>query len=200
MNNSVLLVDYENVGKIDLSAIPNGVRVHVFVGVSQKTVPTALLRAVSKLGERFEQIDVAGHGKNALDFHIAFYLGEYLTKAPSTQYVVLSRDKGFDPLIRHLESRGFAVRRAESIEEANPAAATPKEKPPRKAAPQWEHAWSWLSGLERTRRPRKLKGLVAHLHTHYSKSLTLSGARALVDRMISEKRISEADGNVTYHL
>jgi hypothetical protein len=37
----------------------------------------------------------------------------------------------------------------------------------------------------------------AHLHTHYSKSLKLSGARALVDRMTAEKKISEADGTVT---
>ena len=120
MTNSVLLVDYENVGKVDLGAIPNGIRVHVFVGAAQKTVPTALLRAVSKLGERFEQIDIVAHGKNALDFHIAFYLGEYLAKTPSIQYVVLSRDKGFDPLIRHLENRGFAVRRAATIAEVVP--------------------------------------------------------------------------------
>jgi hypothetical protein len=199
MTDSVLLVDYENVGKVDLGAIPNDVRVHVFVGASQKTVPTALLRAVSKLGERFVQIDIEGHGKNALDFHIAFYLGEYLVKAPGAQYVVLSRDKGFDPLVGHLESRGFAVRRAETIAEAFPASETSERKARPEAVTQWEHSWTWLAGIERTKRPRKRKNLVAHLHTHYSKTLTLSGAEALVDRMIAEKKITEVDGAITYH-
>jgi hypothetical protein len=181
-----------------LGAIPNGVRVRVFVGASQKTVPTALLRAVSKLGERFEQIDIEGQGKNALDFHIAFYLGEYLAKAPGAQYVVLSQDKGFDPLIRHLESRGFAVRRAATLAEPFPTSSPPRAKAPQKPVTQWEHAWTWLAGLERTKRPRKRKSLVAHIHAHYSKSLTVSGAEAFVDRMIAEKKITETDGVINY--
>src|SRR5437667_6358086 len=79
MPDSVLLVDYENIGKIDLGAIPAGVRVPFFFGASQRSVPTEFLKAALKLGERFVQIDIEGQGKNALDFHIAFYLGEYLT-------------------------------------------------------------------------------------------------------------------------
>ena len=39
---------------------------------------------MAKLGERFEAIEVEGHGKNALDFHIAFYLGERLSRARKT--------------------------------------------------------------------------------------------------------------------
>src|SRR5205807_420908 len=41
MPDSVLLVDYENIGKIDLGAIPAGVRVPFFFGASPKRVPTA---------------------------------------------------------------------------------------------------------------------------------------------------------------
>src|SRR5688572_21224004 len=69
--DTVLLVDFENVGKIGLDAIPVGVRVPFFFGASQKTVPTEFLKSALKLGDRFEPIDIAGHGKNASDFHIA---------------------------------------------------------------------------------------------------------------------------------
>src|SRR6266550_7656953 len=123
MPDSVLLVDYENIGKIDLGAIPAGVRVPFFFGASKRSVPTEFLKAAVKLGERFVQIDIEGQGKNALDFHIAFYLGEYLARSPQSPCVILSRDKGFDPLIKHLVKRGFAVRRANSIAEALPAVA-----------------------------------------------------------------------------
>src|SRR2546421_6171107 len=131
MPDSVLLVDYENIGKIDLGAIPAGVRVPFFFGASQKSVPTEFLKAALRLGERFLPIDIEGQGKNALDFHIAFYLGEYLTRSPGTSCVVLSKDKGFDPLIRHLVRRGFTPPPATSIA-AGPRARPP---PPSPAAP-----------------------------------------------------------------
>src|SRR5215472_16030781 len=118
MNESLLLVDYENVGRVELSTIPEGVRVLLFFGTSQKSVPTTFLKSALKLGERFVPIDVEGRGKNALDFHIAFYLGEYLAKAPTTSCMILSRDKGFDPLVKHLAGRHLVVRRVESVKDA----------------------------------------------------------------------------------
>jgi hypothetical protein len=178
MTESVLLVDYENIGKIDLGAIPTGVRVPFFFGASQRSVPTDFLKAALRLGERFVPIDIEGQGKNALDFHIAFYLGEYLAREPATACVILSKDKGFDPLVRHLVRRGFAVRRTNTITDAlsvrAPAAAT--QRPPRVAGRRaggtlTEEALSLLGGTQKMRRPRKRKGLIAVLHSHFSKKL-----------------------------
>src|SRR5262249_27858885 len=121
---------YENIGKIDLGAIPEGVRVPFFFGASQRSVPTEFLKAALRLGERFVPIDIEGQGKNALDFHIAFYLGEYLARAPQTACVILSKAKGFDPLVRHLTRRGFAVRRANSMAEALAASRGERGTPP----------------------------------------------------------------------
>ena len=50
MADTVLLVDFENVGKIDLGAIPVSVRVPFFFGASQKTVPTAGARQLELPG------------------------------------------------------------------------------------------------------------------------------------------------------
>ena len=134
----ILLVDFENVPKVDLAAVPAGVVVPFFFGAAQKSVPTEFLKAALKLGERFLPIDIAGAGRNALDFHIAFYLGEYLATHPGAQCVILSRDKGFDPLVRHLQLRGFAVRRAATLEEAYPSApaAPARSRAPAASAPR----------------------------------------------------------------
>src|SRR5256885_2209375 len=163
MADGVLLVDYENIGKLDLRAVPAGVRVPFFFGASQRSVPTEFLRAALKLGERFVPIDIEGQGKNALDFHIAFYLGEYLARSPDTPCVILSKDKGFDPLIKHLVKRGFAVRRANSIAEALASRAPPAAAPraERRSATRGDdaallaEARPGLAGTQKIRRPRK---------------------------------------------
>ena len=102
---SLLFVDYENVGKaLDLNVIPEGVRVLIFIGALQKSVPTELMRVAHRMGPRFVPIDIEGQGKNALDFHVAYYLGEHLAANPQTDCIVLSKDKGFDLLIKHSSS------------------------------------------------------------------------------------------------
>ena len=214
MADSVLLVDYENIGKLDLGAIPAGVRVPFFFGASQRSVPTEFLKAALKLGERFVPIDIEGQGKNALDFHIAFYLGEYLARSPETPCVILSKDKGFDPLIKHLVRRGFAVRRANSIAEALGSRALPAAAPrgagaARPAAARvavhgdggalLAEARQLLAGTQKIRRPRKRKGLIAVLHSHFSKKVPESELRGLVDKLIARGELSESNDAITYH-
>jgi hypothetical protein len=199
----VLLVDYENVSKVDLGAIPSGVRVPFFFGASQKKVSTEFLRDALKLGPLFEPIDIEGQGKNALDFHIAFYLGEYLARDRDTQCVILSKDTGFDPLIGHLKKRGFNVRRTATLGGAFPSS---RDSPARKASTPagatedaWYRASTWLAGLQRNRRPRKRRGLVASLYSHLSKKVPEAQIEQFVDRMIAEGTISESSGVLSYN-
>jgi hypothetical protein len=209
MADSVLLVDYENIGKVDLGAIPAGVRVPFFFGASQKSVPTEFLRAALKLGERFVPIDIEGQGKNALDFHIAFYLGEYLARSAETPCVILSKDKGFDPLIKHLVKRGFAVRRANSIAEALGSRALPAAAPRGAGAARLAahrdggallaEARQLVAATQKIRRPRKRKGLIAVLHSHFSKKVPESELQGLVDKLIARGELSESNGAITYH-
>lgn len=198
MTDALLLVDFENISKIDLASVPDGVRVPFFLNAAQKSVPKEFLTGAAKLGERFEAIEVEGHGKNALDFHIAFYLGERLSCSPKTRCVILSKDKGFDPLIRHLTGRGFAVRRVASLSEAfaKPTAPSPVTRP----TPHWEVALEWLEKMPKANRPRKRKGLIAHLYTHFGKKLQETEIEQIVSRLISSKKLAEAAGTLTYHL
>jgi hypothetical protein len=197
----ILLVDFENVPKIDLGAVPPGVVVPFFFGAAQKSVPTEFLKAALKLGERFLPIDIAGAGRNALDFHIAFYLGEYLAANRSAHCVILSRDKGFDPLVKHLQGRGYAVRRAATLEEAFPRARQPS--PGRTKAPavaSLDNALAWLTSMDKSKRPKKRPALAAHLHSHFAGKLSQADVARLLERMISDGHLSEAAGKLNYHL
>src|SRR5262249_55059356 len=155
----------------------------LFFGAGQKSVPREFLKAALKLRERFVSIDIEGQGKNALDFHIAYYLGQYLTQSAKTPCVILSKDRGFDSLIKHLGLRGFNVRRASTLREAAPApaATTRRPTPGRESvtAPVHQTALQWLSGGAKNRRPRTRKALAAHLYSHFSKKIPESEVQNL---------------------
>jgi hypothetical protein len=203
---TILFVDYENSGKLDLRQIPADVIVPFFFGASQKSVSTEFLGQVLKLGSRFIKIDIEGQGKNALDFHIAFYLGEYLAAHPKAHCIVLSKDKGFDPLIKHLRGKGFAVRRAPALANAfgNTSDAVPAKAESAVTTPKVEEqspfaaVVQWLSEMQPRTRPRKRKGLVAHLRSHFGKKISENEADALVERLIAEKKVSEVEGRLGY--
>jgi len=200
VSEQLLLVDYENVGHVDLSAIPADVRVAFFFGASQRTVPTAFFKSALRLRERFVPIDIEGRGKNALDFHIAFYLGEYLTTAPQTRCVILSNDKGFDPLIQHLRGRKFSVQRVSTLEEGFPSTEPSRTAAGPKRPVTLQATVEWLSAMQKNRRPRRRNSLIAYLHSHFGRKLSESDIEELVDALVAEKRLSERNGTITYHL
>jgi hypothetical protein len=60
---------------------------------------------------------ISGNGPNALDFHIAYYVGEISQKDPDAYFHIISKDTGFDPLIQHLRKRGIKIHRERDIGE-----------------------------------------------------------------------------------
>lgn len=117
MKQRLILVDYENIGKIDLSLLDASYKAIIFVGARQNT-PKASRKPST--AHRFSRVDfqkIEGVGKNALDFHIAFQLGRTFETAPETQCIVLSKDKGFDPLLAYLNKNGLACQRIAALEE-----------------------------------------------------------------------------------
>lgn len=75
MTQRLLLVDLENVHKIDLSLLDETYRAIVYVGAKQNPPKAASKKSKA---HRFQRVDfqkIEGAGKNALDFHIAFELG-----------------------------------------------------------------------------------------------------------------------------
>jgi hypothetical protein len=203
----ILFVDFENAGNVDLTAIPADVFVPFFFGACQKSVPTEFLKAALKLGDRFKPIDIEGQGKNALDFHIAFYIGEYLAANPRASCIILSKDKGFDPLVKHLGGRGFSVRRAATIADAVGAPAAAKAKATAsdsKSKPDdpltLDDVLQWLKKMQPRARPAKRKGLLAHLKSHFGQKSSEAELDKVIDQMIAKKKISEMAGKLAYQL
>src|SRR4051812_2277324 len=107
MKKNLLLVDFENVHKIDLSLLDESFKAIIFVGQSQKQ---PRLKSDADHKQKFKRLDfqrIEGAGKNALDFHIAFELGRVFEAEQDTNCIVLSRDKGFDPLLKYLNKSGL---------------------------------------------------------------------------------------------
>jgi hypothetical protein len=187
-----LLVDFENVQSLDFAAAPDDLRVTVFVGSGQKSIPFELVRSLQHLGTRLEWQKVEGGGKNALDFHLAFYFGCCLTRCPGAQYAILSKDTGFDPLIRHLKSQGVRCRRISSLSELMPKSGpTPQ--------PNYQRLVELLS-RSKTARPRSRAALVRHASTLFQKKLTEAELGSLVDVLFTERKVTESDGALHYDL
>jgi hypothetical protein len=120
MAERILLVDYENIQAVDLEALPVDVKVGFVLGGKRGTLPTALVVQAQSMGTRFDYVRILSVERNACDFCIAYYLGEYLHANPQAECVILSKDKkGFDPLVKHLTvERGFKVRRVSAQKDA----------------------------------------------------------------------------------
>ncbi len=116
MNAHYVLIDYENV-QPDLLPLLNRahMRVIVFVGAAQKSIPFEFASAMQRLGSRATYVKLSGNGSNALDFHIAFYAGVLAARDPDAHIHIISKDTGFDPLIQHIQSRHWNTDRSKTI-------------------------------------------------------------------------------------
>jgi len=119
----VVLVDFENVQAIDFARLAPAARLAVFAGEGQRKVPIEIAMGLQAMGERARWVKASGTGPNALDFHIAFELGRMVQAGERGPVVVLSKDKGFDPLLAWLSAEtGIRASRASSIEGTLPRA------------------------------------------------------------------------------
>jgi hypothetical protein len=117
MKTHYILIDYENVPVKSLALLKGDrFRVGVFLGPKNTRLATEFVLAMRELGEQGNYIQLEAGGPNALDFHIAFYLGRLLEARAAESYHIISKDKGFDALVAHVSKTGVACERADSIE------------------------------------------------------------------------------------
>ena len=116
MRTNYVLIDYESVQPDDLSALKHDhFRVVVFVGAHQNKIAYETAAALQRMGSNVEYVKVSGVGPNALDFHIAFYIGQLAKKESEAYFYIVSKDAGFDPLISHLKTRKIRALRVKKI-------------------------------------------------------------------------------------
>jgi PIN domain len=192
MTQKLLLVDFENVQHVDLARLDDSFQIIIFVGAAQKSIPIELVTNAQKLGSRIEWQRVDATGSNALDFFIACHLGRVLEKSPQLQCIVLSKDKGFDPLLRHLNKNGLQCKRLNSLLELDPKATTPPEEP------NYKRVIEVLSKSEKKSRPRKRKTLSQHISSIFQKKLPQTEVDRIIDILFANKMISETNDAITY--
>ena len=192
MTQKLLLVDFENVQQVDLARLDDSFQIIIFVGAAQKSIPIELVTNAQKLGSRIEWQRVDANGSNALDFFIACQLGRVLERSPQLQCVVLSKDKGFDPLLRHLNKTGLQCKRLNSLLELDPKATTQLEEP------NYKRVIEVLSKSEKKSRPRKRKTLSQHISSIFQKKLPQAEVDRIIDILFANKMISETNDTITY--
>src|SRR5215216_5312389 len=118
MKTNYVLIDYESVQPDDIAALQHEhVRVIVFVGPHQTKITFEKAAALQRMGANAEYVRLSGSGANALDFHIAFYLGQLTAKDSTASFHIISKDTGFDPLVKHLKEGKLRARRVQTIRE-----------------------------------------------------------------------------------
>ena len=192
MTQKLLLVDFENVQQVDLARLDDSFQIIIFVGAAQKSIPIELVTHAQKLGSGIEWQRVDANGSNALDFFIACQLGRVLERSPQLQCIVLSKDKGFDALLRHLNKTGLQCKRLNSLLELDPKAAAQPEEP------HYKRVIEVLGKSEKKSRPRKRKTLSQHIASIFQKKLPQAEVDRLIDILFANKMISETNDTITY--
>ena len=127
MELTYILVDFENVQPPDMGLLSGEqYQLRIFRGPHQNKLDFDVAESLQPHGDRVKYIQSDRHGKNALDFHIAFYMGRLLQElevnGPSAsshiRFVVISKDGGFDALMSHVQSLGYQAMKAASIRHA----------------------------------------------------------------------------------
>ena len=199
MRNNYVLIDFENVVPDNLELLDQEwIKVLLFVGKNQTKLPFALVKAVQKLGARAQYIEMMGTGHNALDFHIAFYIGRISATDKDAYFHIVSNDQGFDPLIAHLKQEHIFADRVTKIEEipamVQKTTVFSKSLPERIAFAKERILKSKVS------RPRTRKTLTSHVAAMFLKMLSEEDVGAVIDGLFKDgcarengKRIEYAD-------
>ena len=112
MKTNYVLIDYENVQpEISTALADEHFNLLIFIGANQPRIDVDVAAAVQRLGPRADYVRISGAGRNALDFHIAYYLGRLVCAEPDAYFHVIALDKGYDPLFEHLKIQGIHASR-----------------------------------------------------------------------------------------
>ena len=187
MKTRYVLIDHENVQPKDLALLDGqAVKVLVFLGANQARISTELATALQSRGRDGEYIQINGTGRNALDFHIAFYLGDLAAKNPEASFHVISKDDGYDLLLGHLRSKGIEAQRSATLAALLPPADG-------KLATVIAH----LARLGQAR-PRRTKTLANTINALFGKTLEENEIQVLVAALEQRGVISVQETKVAY--
>jgi len=191
-----VLIDFENVQPRNLELLTkHPFQVYVFVGASQTKVSFDLADSMQLLGNNAKYIKISGNGQNALDFHVAYYVGELAAKDPDARFYIVSKDKGFDTLIEHLTKRKIGIQRVKDLVQIPLLRVSSKTSSDKKIAAIVKN----LGGRGQSR-PRKVRTLENTINTLFTEKLDKNELASLIKELQERKLIVVNKGNVSYKL
>lgn len=184
-----IFIDFENVQETDLDRIANkAVKVTLVLGERHKSLPIHLVKLIQKYPTQVQLVETFLNGKNALDFVLACDVGVASERDPNGYFHILSRDKGFDALVKHLKKKEIRVARHESFSEILVLM---------NAAEREKFLASFFATAKN--RPKKRKTLESQIHAMFGKTLSPEEVEETIQGLIAAKTIALTDkGDVTY--
>jgi len=167
----------------------------VFVGANQTKVPFDLATVMQNFGDNAQYIKISGNGQNALDFHIAFYIGQLSLQDPAGLFHIISKDKGFDPLIKHLRTKKIKVYREKDLAEIPVLRISSSTNNDEKINAIIKN----LAGRGQSR-PRKVKTLANTINSLFTQKLNENELNDLIKVLKDRKFIVVKDNNISYKL
>lgn len=214
-----VFVDFENVQEIDPGVIGRKtVRFTLLAGPRNTKLDISVVKELLKHPEAAQLIHLTASGKNALDFALAYYLGRAVVDDPTGRFHIVSKDKGFNPLVEHLQGKEIQAFRHDNFGTLDlfrsPKAKTPAAAPartPRKAKAKPKASASRLDELAAkaldhlrkatTKPPKSLPKLISHLGTHLGKKITAAEVPSLIENLRSDAYLTiNEKGFVSYQL
>ena len=194
MKTNYVLVDFENVQPANLGALRGGLfKIKVFVGLNQK-IPLDVAKALQAFGSDAEYLQIEGIGKNALDFHIACYMGKLAAESPDVHFHIVSKDQGFDPLIQHLTRHKVHCERVSTIAHILP---TKKVLDTISTA---EKAEAVIVRLNKGTKPRTEKTLRSTIKEVLGAEASDQQISPVIRDLLKRGTITITDGKVSYSL
>jgi hypothetical protein len=194
VRTNYVLIDFENVQPEMLDVLKHEqFKVIIFVGANQAKIPFEVATAVQSMGDKAEYMKICGNGANALDFHIAYYIGHLAAIEPTAYFHIISKDTGFDPLIQYLNTKKILSSRSKDITDI------PLVKVVNSKSPE-ERIQVVISKFQQPKitKPRTSKTLASAIASYFQKQLSDDEIQAIIAGLISKKFIKIVDGKVSY--
>jgi hypothetical protein len=195
LKTEFVLVDFENVQPKNLALLNGGsYKIKVFLGNHQAKIPLATARALQEFGPHAEYIQINGNGNNAVDFHIAYYIGRIAATASDAHFHVISKDAGFDPLLKHLKEQGISCQRSISIADIRLAEGIADSTEDKLNAVVENLA------KRKSAKPRTPKALRTTIQALFASRLMEDELDRLIEQLTMRGVIKIADGKIHYEL
>lgn len=191
-----IFIDFENVQNHNFEILKTfNIKLFIFIGQNQNKIPFNIVNLIHSFGNSAEYIKISGSGLNALDFHISYYIGKYSSEDSKSNFYIISKDTGFDPLICHLTDKKIKIFRVESISNLGFL----KNKPIFSIKDNIDIA---IGGLKQKAigRPKNERSMINYLDSLFKRKLTNEELILIVKELQKTNKIKIDNSTISYNL